>query len=213
MTTIASPRSFSAPGETAGGFLFNPEPRTLTHNNGFPPRQIHHQSPRSRPAHHELASDNGQSQVDAIHLLAALLAEQDGIVQPLLEKIGVNRAQLDRIVEAEIGHLPKVSGAEVHPSLSPALAQVLEAAQREAAAMKDDFVSTEHLLLALAKIDSKAKNVFRLNAIDEKKLLEAMKSVRGSARVTDQAPEGKFQALQKYGIDLVQRASKASSIR
>ena len=72
--------------------------------------------------------------------------------------------------------------------------------------MKDEFVSTEHLLLALAKADSKAKNVLKLNAITEKELLEAMRTVRGSARVTDQAPEGKFQALQKYGIDLVERA-------
>ncbi len=154
----------------------------------------------------ELAADHGQQQVDTLHLLAALLGEQGGIVQPLLEKIGVNRAQLDRIVESELSHLPKVSGAEVHPGLSTNLAQVLEAAQREAGTMKDDFVSTEHLLLALTKVDSKAKNVLKLNAITEKQLLEAMKTVRGSSRVTDQAPEGKFQALHKYGIDLVERA-------
>ncbi len=154
----------------------------------------------------ELAADQGQQQIDPLHLLAALLGEQEGIVQPLLEKIGVNRAQLDRIVESELSHLPKMSGAEVHPGISQALGQVLEAAQREAGTMKDDFVSTEHLLLALTKVDSKARNVLKLNAITEKQLLEAMKTVRGSSRVTDQAPEGKFQALHKYGIDLVERA-------
>ncbi len=74
--------------------------------------------------------------------------------------------------------------------------------------MKDEFVSTEHLLLALTQVDSKAKNVLKLNAIDEAAVLKALQAVRGSARVTDQNPEEKFQALQKYGIDLVERASR-----
>src|SRR5207249_8629526 len=74
--------------------------------------------------------------------------------------------------------------------------------------MKDEFVSTEHMLLALTKVDTKAKNVLKLNAIDESAVLKALQAVRGSARVTDQNPEEKFQALQKYGIDLVERASR-----
>jgi len=154
----------------------------------------------------ELAAERGNPQIEPLHLLASLLAEEEGIVKPLLDKIGVNRLQLDRIVDAELGHLPKQSGATSGPSLASGLTQIFEAAQREAATMKDEFVSTEHLLLALAKVDSKAKNLLKLNAITEKELLEAMRSVRGSARVTDQEPEGKFQALQKYGIDLVERA-------
>jgi ATP-dependent Clp protease ATP-binding subunit ClpB len=154
----------------------------------------------------ELAADHGNPQIEPLHLLASLLAEDEGIVKPLLEKIGVNRGQLDRIVESELNHLPKVSGAAGPPSVSHALSQVLESAQQEAGTLKDDFVSTEHLLLAFTKADSKARNVLKLNAITEKELLEAMRTVRGSARVTDQAPEGKFQALQKYGIDLVDRA-------
>ena len=81
-------------------------------------------------------------------------------MRPMLDKIGVNRAQLDSIVEAELGHLPKVTGGSP-PQPRPALSQVLEAAQREADAMKDEFVSTEHLLLALTKVDSKAKNVLQ----------------------------------------------------
>ncbi len=154
----------------------------------------------------ELAADRGNPQIDPLHLLASLLTEEEGIVKPLLEKIGVNQTQLDRMVEGEMNHFPKASGSVGSPTLSPALSQLLEAAQNEAATMKDDFVSTEHLLLALAKVDSKAKNILKLNAITEKQLLDAMRTVRGSARVTDQAPEGKFQALQKYGIDLVERA-------
>ena len=153
-----------------------------------------------------MAADRGNPQIDPLHLLGSLLAEEEGIVKPLLDKIGVNQSQLDRMVESELNHLPKATGATGSPSLSTALSHVLEAAQKEAATMKDEFVSTEHLLLALAKVESKAKNILKLNAITDKQLLEAMRTVRGVARVTDQAPEGKFQALEKYGIDLVERA-------
>ncbi len=153
----------------------------------------------------EQATDRGNAQIDPLHLLAALLAESDGIISPILERIGVNRSQLDRIVQAELGHFAKVSGG-TPPQLSRELNQVLEAAQREADTMKDEFVSTEHLLLALAKVDSKAKNVLKLNAVTEQDILKVLQRIRGSARVTDQTPEGKFQALERYGIDLVERA-------
>ena len=152
-----------------------------------------------------LAADKGNPQIDPLHLLAVLLAEKDGIVGPILDKIGVNRAQLDKIVEAELDHFAKVSGGSP-PQLSQELNKVLEAAQREAETMKDEFVSTEHLLLALTKVDSKAKNVLKLNAITDKEVLQVLRDVRGSTRVTDQTPEDKFQALQRYGIDLVERA-------
>jgi ATP-dependent Clp protease ATP-binding subunit ClpB len=153
----------------------------------------------------ELATDRGNAQIDPLHLLAALLTENDGIVGPILERIGVNRQQLDSIIQAELKHFAQVSGG-APPQGSRELNQVLEAAQREADAMKDEFVSTEHLLLALAKVDSKAKNILKLNAVTEKDLLKVLQAVRGSARVTDQTPEDKFQALQRYGIDLVDRA-------
>jgi ATP-dependent Clp protease ATP-binding subunit ClpB len=155
----------------------------------------------------EIAAERGNPQIEALHLLSGLLREQQGVIAPLLEKIGVNRRQLEQIVEAELAHLPKVSGGAA-PSASESLMRVLDTAQREADALKDDYVSTEHLLLALAKVDSKARNVLKLNAIGEKEILEAMRGVRGSARVTDQNPEEKFQALEKYGIDLVQRANQ-----
>ena len=153
----------------------------------------------------ELATDRGNAQIDPLHLLAALLTENDGIVGPILERIGVNRQQLDSIVQAELEHFVQVSGG-APPQGSRELNQALEAAQREADGMKDEFVSTEHLLLALAKVDSKAKNILKLNAVTEKDLLKVLQAVRGSARVTDQTPEDKFQALQRYGIDLVDRA-------
>jgi ATP-dependent Clp protease ATP-binding subunit ClpB len=151
------------------------------------------------------AADLGHPQMDPMHLLAALLAESDGIVDTILDRIGANRAQLQQIIESELNHFPKVSGG-APPQAGSEVAKVFEAAQREADAMKDDFVSTEHLLLGLAKVDSKAKKVLDLNAIGEPELLKALKDIRGSARVTDQNPEDKFQALQRYGINLVDRA-------
>jgi ATP-dependent Clp protease ATP-binding subunit ClpB len=153
----------------------------------------------------ELATDRGNAQIDPLHLLAALLTENDGIVGPILERIGVNRQHLDSIVQAELKHFVQVSGG-APPQGSRELNQVLEAAQREADGMKDEFISTEHLLLALAKVDSKAKNILKFNAVTEKDLLKVLQAVRGSARVTDQTPEDKFQALERYGIDLVDRA-------
>ncbi len=151
------------------------------------------------------AADLGHPQIAPMHVLAALVAESDGIVETILERIGANRAQLQQIIESELNHFPKVSGG-APPQTGSELAKVFEAAQGEADTMKDDFVSTEHLLLGLAKVDSKAKKVLDLNAIAEKDILKALKDIRGSARVTDQNPEDKFQALQRYGIDLVDRA-------
>jgi len=154
-----------------------------------------------------LATEHGHPQIAPLHLLAALLAESEGIVGPTLERIGANRRQLDRIVQSELGHSPKVSGGAT-PQGSRPLQQVLEAAQREADAMKDEFVSTEHLLLALTKIESTARNVLQLNAVTDRDVLKALQEIRGSARVTDQTPEDKFQALERYGIDLVDRARR-----
>ncbi len=153
----------------------------------------------------ELAADRGHPEIDPLHLLAALLAERDGAVGPVFDQIGVNRSQFDRIVDSELNHFAKVSGGSP-PGPNRELQQVLEAAQREADTMKDEFVSTEHLLLALAKVDSKAQRVLKLNAVTEHELLKALQEVRGSTRVTDQTPEEKFQALKRYGIDLVERA-------
>jgi len=155
----------------------------------------------------ELAGSRGNPQVTPVHLLHSLVAEREGIVRPLLEKIGVDRGHLERIIEAELSHLPKVSGG-AQPQPDQDLIKVFEAAAGESAAMKDEFVSTDHLLLGLVKTPSKAKNVLQLAAVGEKELLAGLQAVRGQSRVTDQNPEEKFQALEKYGIDLVKRASQ-----
>jgi ATP-dependent Clp protease ATP-binding subunit ClpB len=155
----------------------------------------------------ELAANRGNPQVTPVHLLHALLGEREGIVRPLLEKIGTDRGHLERIVEAELSHLPKVSGG-AQPQPDQELIKVFETATTESHQMKDEFVSTDHLLLALVKVPSKAKNVLQLAAIGEKELLAGLQSVRGQSRVTDQNPEEKFQALEKYGIDLTKRAGQ-----
>ncbi len=154
-----------------------------------------------------LAADRGNPEIDPVHLLAALLQESDGIVGPLLDQIGVQKAQLRQSVEAELRQFPKSSGG-ASPQVNAGLGRVFEGAQTEADRMKDEYVSTEHLLLALANVDTKARRVLGLNAIGEADLLKALKKIRGSARVTDQNPEAKFQALEKYGIDLVELARR-----
>ena len=155
----------------------------------------------------EAAADRGNPQIEPMHLLAGLVAETEGVIRPVLDKIGANRGQLDKIIEAELKQLPTSSGG-APPQPSSALMQVFDAAAKQAELMKDEFVSTEHLLLALAKTDSKAKQILKLNAIGETDILKALQTVRGSARVEDQNPEAKFQALEKYGIDLVERAKQ-----
>jgi ATP-dependent Clp protease ATP-binding subunit ClpB len=155
----------------------------------------------------DLAATAGNPQIEPLHLLSSLIGEQEGIFGPMLDKIGANRAQLQQIVQAELKHLPRASGG-AGPQPAQALIQVFETAQREADVMHDDFVSVEHLALALTKVDSKARQVLKLNAITDKEILKALQSVRGSARVQDQTPEAKFQALEKYGIDLVERANQ-----
>ncbi|MEQ8210798.1 MAG: ATP-dependent chaperone ClpB [Lacipirellulaceae bacterium] len=155
----------------------------------------------------ERAADAGNPQMEPIHLLAGLLDEQEGVVRPLLDAVGVPQGQLRSIVESELGHLPKASGGSP-PGLSGDLNKVLEAAQKTAETMQDEYVSTEHMLLALTTTKSKTQETLKLNAVTEADLLAAMQKVRGSARVTDQNPEDKFQALEKYGIDLVARAEQ-----
>jgi ATP-dependent Clp protease ATP-binding subunit ClpB len=154
------------------------------------------------------AADNGNPEVLPLHLMAALLEDREGVVIPVLEKIGVPVEQLLSGVNEAIQKLPKVQGGG-QPGLSNALQKVLEQGFKEAENFKDEYVSTEHLLLAL----SKAKNdpvQLALAALGgtHEAILKALSAVRGSQRVTDQNPEGKFQALEKYAKDLTELARR-----
>src|ERR1700729_4047853 len=154
------------------------------------------------------AAENGNPEVLPLHLMAALLEDREGVVIPVLEKVGVPVEQLLSGVNAAIAKLPKVQGGG-QPGMSAALQKVLEQGFKEAENFKDDYVSTEHLLLAL----SKAKNdpvQLALAALGgtHEAILKALSAVRGSQRVTDQNPEGKFQALDKYAKDLTDLARR-----
>ncbi|MCL2623178.1 MAG: ATP-dependent chaperone ClpB [Planctomycetaceae bacterium] len=133
--------------------------------------------------------------------------EHDGGVQAIFKEIGADFGRLRQTLVAELSHLPKISGGTT-PSPSHELQKIFHAAADEAEKMQDEYISTEHLLLALAELPSKAKQLLDLNAVDAKSLRKAVAKVRGSTRVTDQDPESKRQALEKYGIDLVARAQK-----
>ncbi len=153
-----------------------------------------------------MAGSKGHPEISTLHLLASLLAESDGIVRPVLEKSGAPMDQLSRMVESELSRLPSSSGGG-QPGVSRELQKVFESAATMAEKMQDEFVSTEHLLLGLATTGAQVKRIFDLNAISEKSILAALKAVRGSARVTDQNPEAKYQSLEKYCIDLVAQAN------
>ncbi len=155
-----------------------------------------------------IASDNGNPEVLPLHLLSALLDDREGIVLPVLERVGVDVSQLKNSLTAAITRLPKVQGGS-QPNLSNATQKILDQAFKEAGNFKDDFVSTEHLLLALA--DAKKDPVqLALAALGgtHDAILKALTAVRGSQRVTDQNPEGKFQALEKYAKDLTDLARR-----
>src|ERR1700730_1217255 len=155
-----------------------------------------------------LAAENGNPEVLPLHLMAALLEDREGVVIPVLEKVGVPVEQLLTGVNSAIEKLPKVQGGG-QPGMSAAMQKVLEQGFKEAENFKDDYVSTEHLLLALsrAKSDPVQLALAALGGTHEA-ILKALSAVRGSQRVTDQTPEGKFQALEKYAKDLTDLARR-----
>jgi len=154
------------------------------------------------------ATQRGHSQIQPAHLLAALLAQPEGSTIPILQKIGVARGTLDAALDDLLGQLPKVSGG-AQPQLSGNTARVLEKAFAEAEGMQDEYVSTEHLLLAIAAEDSDpAAQALRQAGASREAILEALTKVRGGARVTDPDPESKYQALEKFGRDLTDVARK-----
>jgi ATP-dependent Clp protease ATP-binding subunit ClpB len=154
----------------------------------------------------DVAERHGHQQLQPLHLLEALLHEDQGIVRPLLQKIGANVGQLETMIASELNRQPKVSGSNAQLAASPATGKVLDQSQKLADQMKDSFVSTEHLLLALANSGEQAQRLLDLNGVREADLLTALKSVRGTQQVTDQNPEDKYQALQRYAADLVELA-------
>lgn len=153
------------------------------------------------------AASAGNPEISPLHLLAAMLDESDGITLPLLDKMGVDSAKLSELVASEISRLPAVSGGR-QPGISAELQQAFDAAAASAEVLKDEYVSTEHLLLGLTRAENKANNLLKVLGVQEDDVLKAMSEVRGSARVTDQNAEDTYQALEKFGIDLTKLAAE-----
>ena len=155
-----------------------------------------------------LADQNGHQEIGAEHLLLALLTQEEGVVTPVLQKVGVDPRAVQAQMSAVLDRMPKVHGVTGNVYISPVLKTVLDKAWDEAQRMKDEYVSTEHLLVAISEAQGEAGNILRTLGATRDKILKALVDVRGSARVTDQNPEEKYQALEKYGRDLTEMARK-----
>src|SRR5690349_18706944 len=156
-----------------------------------------------------LAVERGQADLQPLHLLSALLEQSDGIAVPLLKAVGAEPADVRAKTEAALKRLPSVTGATVPaPSPSRELLRVLNLASEQASALGDEYVSTEHLLVGLADSEGEAGTVLKSSGATRDALLAAFRTVRGNRKVTSPDPEGTFQALEKYAVDLTAQARK-----
>jgi ATP-dependent Clp protease ATP-binding subunit ClpB len=157
----------------------------------------------------EVAARHEHQQMEPVHLLAALVAQPDGVVSPLLARLGIRSEALAQDLEREMGRLPKVTGF-AQQNMGRALNDVLERAFNEAERFKDEYVSTEHMFLAIAGQDrDRAGQLLKKQGASHEAILQALTSVRGSQRVTSQNPEGTYAALEKYARDLTELARRS----
>src|SRR3984893_8681138 len=156
----------------------------------------------------DVASQFNHQEITNEHFLSALLDQSDGITQPLLEKIGIQPNQLRERLASELERRPRVTGASVDLRLSNELRSVLDGAEKEMKKLKDEYTSAEHYLLALSGANVPAAKILKDLGVTRDKLMQALQQVRGSQRVTDQNPEGKYQTLEKYGRDLTELARR-----
>jgi ATP-dependent Clp protease ATP-binding subunit ClpB len=156
----------------------------------------------------EIAARNGNQQMEPVHLLLALVEQPEGVVPGVLQRLGTTPAAVSQEVTRVLQALPKVGGS-TDQFISPALKEVFDQSFKETEQFKDDYVSTEHLLLALAKrTNDPAGRILQRLGVTHDAILQALVAVRGSQRVTDQNPEGKYQALEKYARDLTELARR-----
>ena len=155
----------------------------------------------------QTAMAKSNTMLSPLHLLSAIVGDDEGIAPEILKKIGANVGRIKDMVESELKRLAqgKTSG-QLMPD--PAFNQIVLDAQNIADSMGDEYLSVEHLLMSLASVQSEAKEILRLNSVTAKQIEKAIKDVRGGEKVTDQSPEGKYKALERYGIDLLDMARK-----
>ncbi len=152
-----------------------------------------------------LAAEKGNPRIAPLHMLREMLDQEGGLTASILEKVGVRRDMIVQVTDAEIGRLPtQSSGAGL--SMDPAMGDVMVQAGKEAEALKDEYTSVEHFLLAMTVVDCKAREALETLGADHDAILEAMREIRGAQRVTDQTPEEKYQAMERYGVDLCEMA-------
>lgn len=151
-----------------------------------------------------IAQEKSHQRLEPMHLLAALLDSDQNIPRAIFQQIGANPDQILKAANAGLESFPRVSGGETN--VGPDLSRVLEAAQTEADRLKDQYVSVEHLLLGLVKTPGKAQSLLQAVGVTEKDLLQALRKIRGSQQANDPNPEEKYQALERYGRDLVAAA-------
>ena len=149
-----------------------------------------------------IAQKGDHAQIEAEHLLLALLTQEGGIAAPIVKQVGADTERLIADTEALVARTPKIYGDAAQLYLSPAASRVLGKAEGEAAALKDEFVSTEHILLAIAVGEGRAADILKQAGVTKNAILGALKMVRVNARVTDQNPEDMYQVLDKYCRDL-----------
>jgi ATP-dependent Clp protease ATP-binding subunit ClpB len=155
----------------------------------------------------DLASKRNHSEISTEHFLLALLQQSEGLVRPLLERLGLSPVDVERQLQAELSRRASVHGG-ASPNLGADLRKTLDAAEGEMAKLKDEYLSAEHFLLALLDSSTPAAKFLKSAGITRDKLMQALQSIRGNQRVTDQDPEGKYQTLEKYGRDLTELARK-----
>ncbi len=155
----------------------------------------------------QIAMAKSHTVASALHLLSALCSDDTGVVIEILKKIGANISRIKEMTESELGRMPRgKSQAQIMPD--PAFSQVVLDAQNRADKMGDEYLSVEHLFLALASVQSDAREILRLNSVTAEQIESALKEVRGTEKITDQNPEDKYKALERYGIDLLEMARK-----
>jgi len=155
----------------------------------------------------DIAAKGRNQQIEVEHLLLALLDQQDGVVVPVLKKLGADPTAIKADIEAAVARLPKVEGL-VQSYLSPRLNRLFDKAEEESGRLKDEYLSTEHLLIAAADSDGDARQALNRQGVTKDRIFAVLVEIRGSQRVTDQNPEDKYQALTKYGRDLTDMARR-----
>ena len=154
-----------------------------------------------------LASDTQSPELGVEHLMLALIRQADGIVTPIFQKLGIDIPRITAAVETTVQNTPKVQGAAAEMRIGPALQSVLDTAFKEATGLKDEYVSTEHLLIASAETkQGEIGKILREAGVTKDKILKALVDIRGNQRITDQNPEDKYQALTRFGRELTQEA-------